>query len=196
MTTFTEISIYVIQALANIYLLILLLRLLLQLCKANFYNPVSQFVVKATNLPMVPMAKILPAFKNFNMAIFALAILFQMVTIQASVTIYNGTFVPPLSLLIWSLLGMAAMLLNIYFYGLLIVIVLSWVAPQSHHPAISLLWQLMDPVMTPFRKIIPPLGGLDLSPILLFLILNVLRIMVRNIGITTHLPALFVPGIM
>lgn len=196
MSTVTEISIYLIQALANLYLLIVLIRLMLQLAKANFYNPLSQFVVKATALPLTPLQKALPPIKNFNSACLALALLVQLIAIQISALAYNGTLVPIVMSLTWAVLGIASLMLNIYFYGLFIVIILSWVAPQSHHPAIALLWQLMEPVMAPFRRLIPPLGGLDLSPIVLFLLINVLRILVRNLAAQTHVIPLFVPGIM
>ena len=196
MSTFTEISIYVIQALANFYLLFVLLRFLLQISKANFYNPISQFIVKATAAPIAPLQKVFPPFKNINFACLVLALIVQTLAIQSSVFVYNGELVPVLATLIWSLLGITTLLLNIYFYGLLIVIVLSWVAPQSHHPAIALIWQLMEPIMAPFRKIIPPLGGLDLSPIAMFMLLNVLRIFVRNLAVSAQLPPMLVPGIM
>lgn len=196
MSTFTEISIYLIQALANAYLLIVLIRFLLQLCRANFYNPISQFIVRATAAPVAALGKVFPTFKNVNTATVVLAVAVQILAIQTSMLIYNGQFVPILALFIWSVLGMATMLLNIYFYGLLIIIVLSWVAPQSHHPAVALLSQLMEPAMAPFRRLLPALGGLDLSPILIFLILNVLRIFVRNLAASANLASAFVPGIM
>tara|TARA_R110000787_G_scaffold8220_6_gene27499 strand:- start:1579 stop:2169 length:591 start_codon:yes stop_codon:yes gene_type:complete len=196
MSTFTEISIYLIQALANAYLLVTLLRFLLQLCRANFYNPVSQFIVKATAAPLIVLAKVFPTIKNVNTAALALAMAVPILAIQSSVLIYNGQFVPILPMLIWSLLGMATMLLNIYFYGLLIIIILSWVAPQSHHPAVALLSQLMEPAMAPFRRLLPALGGLDLSPILIFLLLNVLKIFIHNLAVSANLASAFVPGIM
>lgn len=196
MSTFTEIAIYLIQAVANFYLLLVLLRFLLQICKANFYNPISQFVVKATAVPMTPLQKIFPAFNNINSACIVLAIIVQLAAILGSALVYNGTLVPIATLLTWALLGIATLLLNIYFYGLLIAIVLSWIAPQNHHPAIALLWQLIEPVMAPFRKLIPSLGGIDLSPILVFMLLNVLRIFIRSLAVSASLPPLFVPGIM
>lgn len=196
MNTFTEVGIYLIQTLANLYLFFILVRFLLQLCKANFYNPISQFVVKATALPITHLQKFCPAMGNFDTSTIALAMLLQAFAIQGSILIYSNELIPIMSLLSWSVLGVVTMLLNIYFYGLLIVIVLSWVAPHSQHPAIAILWQLMDPVMIPFRRLLPAMGGIDLSPILMFMLLNVLRIFVRNIAAATHLPAMFVPGIM
>ena len=196
MSTVTEISIYLIQAIANLYLLIVLIRLMLQLAKANFYNPLSQFVVKATALPLTPLQKLFPPIKNFNSGCLVLALLVQLVAIQASALVHSGTLIPIIMSLSWAVVGIASLILSIYFYGLFIVIILSWVAPQSHHPAIALLWQLMEPVMAPFRRLIPPMGGLDLSPIVLFLLINVLRIFVRNVAGATQVIPLFVPGIM
>lgn len=196
MNTFSEIGIYLIQATVSLYLLIVLLRFLLQLCRANFFNPVSQFVVKATAPPLAPLQKIFPAFNTFNSAALALALLLQILAIQGSMLIYSGNLLPVTLLLAWSAIGIGSMLINIYLYGLLIAIVLSWIAPQSQHPAIALIWQLADPVMSPFRKILPPMGGLDFSPILILLLLNVLRIVITNLAQATHLPPLIVPGIM
>ncbi len=196
MNTMTEIGIYLIQTVANIYLLFVLLRLLLQICKANFYNPISQFLVKATALPMEPLQKVFPSFGNFNTACLVLALIVQIIAIQGSALVYNGTLIPIVLLLSWALLGIASLLLNIYYYGLFIVIIISWVAPQSRHPAIALLWQLTEPVMAPIRKLIPPLGGLDLSIIPVFILLHVLRIIVRNFAASMSLVPSFVPGIM
>ncbi len=87
------------------------------------------------------------------------------------------------------------MLINIYIYGLLAAIILSWVAPHNPHPAIGLLWQLMEPVLAPFRRLLPAMGGLDLSPILVFLVLNVLRIFISHAASAAQLPTWAVPGI-
>jgi YggT family protein len=80
-------------------------------------------------------------------------------------------------------------LINIYFFAILAAIVLSWIAPRSHHPAIALLYQLTEPVMAPVRRLLPPLGGLDLSPILVFLAINVLEILLHGIANAIRLPA-------
>lgn len=102
---------------------------------------------------------------------------------------------PPniLLLLVWSVLGVVALLVNIYFFALLAMIILSWVAPGSHHPAIYLLHQITEPVMAPFRKALPPMGGMDFSPILLFILINVVQIALRHMaaGVGLH-PALVI----
>lgn len=196
MNTTQQIVIYIIQAAASFYLLVVMVRFLLQLCRANFYNPVSQFIVKATILPLSVLQKVIPSFKNVNFACLGLALVVQILAIEASALVINGQLLPVVLTLVWAFVGIASLLLNIYFYGLLIAIVLSWVAPNSHQPAIALLWQLMDPVMKPFRQLLPPLGGLDLSPILIFLLLNVLRIFIHNTATGLGIAGAIVPGIM
>jgi len=95
----------------------------------------------------------------------------------------------------WGAVGAISLVLNLYLYGLLVIIIVSWVAPQSQHPILLLLNQLLAPVMEPFRRIIPSLGGLDLSPIFMFLVINMLQIFVRGLAAYLQLPPPIVPGI-
>jgi len=99
-----------------------------------------------------------------------------------------------LQALIWSALGAVGLLINIIFYSVLAIIVVSFLAPQSSHPAVEFLWQLTEPVMAPLRSIIPPMGGLDFSPILLFIGINVIRVSLANMAVAVGMPA-FVIGI-
>lgn len=195
MSTIIQVSTYLIQAAAGLYLGIILVRLLLQLSRADFYNPLSQFVVKATAAPLAVLRRVIPPIKQFDTASLVLAVLLQWLAIQATVTINGGGFINPLYCLEWGLLGIISLTLNMYFYGLLAAIVISWVAPQSRHPAVSLVWQIMEPIMGPFRRVIPSLGGLDLSPLLIFIVINMLRIFIANVAGAVMLPAGFVPGI-
>jgi YggT family protein len=128
---------------------------------------------------------------GIDLATLLLAVLLQIAGI-AAVLLLNGYGLPGIvPLLIWGVLGVLGLLVNLYFFGLLAMIVLSWVAPGSGHPAVALLYQLTEPVMAPFRRLLPPLGGLDLSPILVFILINVIQIALRNVaaGVGLH-PAL------
>ena len=98
------------------------------------------------------------------------------------VLIQTGAMLAPLPLLLVGVLGLASYLLKIYFFALLAMIVLSWIAPGGNHPALYLLHQITEPVMAPFRKVLPAMGGLDFSPILVFIIINVLQIVLRNLA--------------
>ena len=193
MGAITEITGYLVQTLVSMYLIVMLLRFLLQLARADFYNPISQFLVKATNPLVVPMRRVIPGFGGLDLATLVLALLLQVAAI-VSLLLVNGLALPnPLLIVVWAAMGVIGLLINIYFFGLLAMIILSWIAPGSRHPAIFLLHQITEPVMAPVRKLLPPMGGLDLSPILVFILINVLQIALRHMAASTGLhPALVI----
>ncbi len=195
MNTFVQAGTFLVQSLGSIYLAVVILRFLLQLVRADFYNPISRFLVKATHLPSQPLRKLLPTYRSFDMASLVLAILVQWLVIQLTATINGAGIVNVFIALSWGAVGVLSLILNLYLYGLLVIIIVSWVAPQSQHPVLLLLNQLIGPAMAPFRRIIPPLGGLDLSPIFMFLVINMLQIFVRGIAGYLQLPPQIVPGI-
>jgi YggT family protein len=193
MTALNEIFGYLIQTLLSLYLLAMLLRFLLQLARADFYNPICQFLVKVTNPLVIPLRKVIPGFAGLDMASLLLALLLQLAGIVALLLI-NGLGLPNILLLLaWSALGVVSLLVNIYFFALLAMIILSWIAPQSRNPAVFLLFQITEPVMAPFRKALPAMGGMDFSPILVFILINVIQIALRHLaaGIGLH-PALVI----
>ena len=193
MTALNEILGYLVQTLLSLYLLAMLLRFLLQLVRADFYNPICQFLVKVTNPLVLPLRKVIPGFAGLDMASLLLALLLQIAGIAALLLIHGVGLPNPLLLLVWSVLGIIGLLVNIYFFALLAMIILSWVAPGSKNPAIYLLFQITEPVMAPFRKALPPMGGMDFSPILLFILINVIQIALRHMaaGVGLH-PALVI----
>lgn len=194
MDAMKEIGLYLIQTLGSLYLTIVVLRFLFQVVKADFYNPISQFIVKATNPLLLPLRRIIPGLMGIDLASLVLALILQFIVINISALLYGG-FVNPIHALTWGLVGIFSLMVEMYFWGLIAMIIISWVAPQSYHPAVLLLRQLVEPVMTPFRKLLPPMGGLDLSPLLAFMALNVVRIVVSHLANSTGLPAGLVLGI-
>lgn len=195
MSAMNDILIYLIQTLLNLFLLAMLLRFLLQLVRADFYNPISQFLVKATNPLVLPMRKIVPGFGGLDMASLLLALLLQLLGIVAILVIGDLGLPPILLLLVWSLLGVIGLLVNIYFFALLAMIILSWISPGGNNPAVYLLFQITEPVMAPFRKLLPAMGGLDFSPILLFILINVIQIALRHLAAGVGLHPSLVLGI-
>lgn len=193
MGALNEIFVYLIQTAISLYLMAMLLRFLLQLVRADFYNPISQFLVKITNPLVIPMRKLVPGLAGIDLSSLLLCILLQLLGIVALLLISGLGFPNFLLLVAWSALGVVALLVNIYFFALLAMIILSWVAPASRHPAILLLHQITEPVMAPFRKALPPMGGMDFSPILVFILINIVQISLRHMaaGIGLH-PALVI----
>ena len=183
-----EILVYLVQTALTLYLLAVLLRFLLQLVRADFYNPISQFLVKATNPLVIPLRKIIPSVGGMDLSSLVLAVVLQMAGIAFLLVLFDISLPNPGLLIAWSVLGIVGLLVNIYFFALLAMIILSWVAPGGTNPALYLLYQLTEPVMAPFRKVLPPMGGLDLSPILVFILINIINIILRNLaaGIGLH----------
>ncbi|RMT76855.1 putative integral membrane protein, YGGT family [Pseudomonas viridiflava] len=173
-------AIYVLQTLGSLYLLIILLRFVLQLVRANFYNPLSQFIVKATQPLLKPLRRIIPSVFGLDMSSLVLAIIVQMILMALTLLLMFGTTGDPLHLLLWSIISVTALFLKIFFFALIISVILSWVAPGSHNPGAELVNQICEPALAPFRKIVPNLGGLDISPILAFLVLKLLDMLVIN----------------
>ena len=195
MNAINEITLYLIQTVIGIYLLIMLMRFVLQLSLADFYNPICQFLVRATNPLVVPLRRVLPARGRLDFASLVLAILIQLLGIIL-IIVMNGFSLPSFSLLLaWSVVAVTGLLVKIYFFALLGMIILSWIAPGTSNPAAYLMYQITEPMMAPFRRLIPPMGGLDFSPIVLFILINVVQIALRNFAAGLGLHPSLVMGI-
>ncbi|MBC3384058.1 MULTISPECIES: YggT family protein [Pseudomonas] len=182
-------AVYVLQTLGSLYLLIVLLRFVLQLVRANFYNPLCQFIVKATQPLLKPLRRIIPSLFGLDMSSLVLAILVQLALMALTLLLTYGTTGNPLQLLIWSIIGVTALFLKIFFFAMIISVILSWVAPGSHNPGAELVNQICEPALAPFRRIVPNLGGLDISPILAFMVLKLIDMLViNNLAAMTMMP--------
>ena len=182
-------AVYVLQTLGSLYLLIVLLRFVLQLVRANFYNPLCQFAVKATQPLLKPLRRVIPSLFGLDMSSLVLAILVQLALMALTLLLTYGTTGNFLQLLVWAIIGVTALFLKIFFFALIISVILSWVAPGSHNPGAELVNQICEPALAPFRKILPNLGGLDISPILAFMVLKLLDMLViNNLAAMTMMP--------
>ncbi len=195
MNALSDIVAYLLQTVLNLALLAILLRFLLQMVRADFYNPVSQFLARITNPLVLPVRRVIPAYRGLDLSTLLLALLLQMAAIAALLAL-NGLGPPGvLTLLVWSVLGIVGLLVNIYFFALLAMIILSWIAPGGRHPALLLLFQLTEPVMAPFRRMLPSMGGIDFSPILVFILIRVIQIALGHMAAAAGLPAALVIGL-
>ncbi|HBN8232658.1 MULTISPECIES: YggT family protein [Pseudomonas aeruginosa group] len=183
-------AIYILQTLGSLYLLIVLLRFILQLVRADFYNPLSQFIVRATKPLLNPLRRIIPGFGGIDLASLVLAILIQLVLMILILMLMGygvGGFI--MQLLIWSIIAVTSLFLKVFFFALIISVILSWVAPGSYNPGAQLVNQICEPLLIPFRKLLPNLGGLDISPIFAFLALKLIDMLViNNLAAMTGMP--------
>ncbi len=195
MTPLTQVGMLVINTLVGLYLLVVVLRFLLQLVRADFYNPISQFIVKATNPPLIPLRKVIPGFGGIDVASLVLAFLVQVIAIVL-ILLLNGVQPPPLQVAMWSAIGIISLLLKVYFWGLLITVIASWIAPNSYNPVLILINQILEPAIKPVRKILPDMGGIDISPIIMFLLIQVIEILlVKGLAQASGMPSGLVMGI-
>ena len=165
---------YVVSFVLQIAAFLFVVRFLLQACKVDFYNPISQGIVKATDIFLRPLRRLIPGYKNLDLTAFFAAIVVYLVMLGALAAI-NGQQLGIGLMLSESILRVILLNLFIIKWSILIAIIASWIAPGNYHPALALLSQLTEPVLAPARRLLPPLGGLDLSPILVFLILGVIE---------------------
>lgn len=195
MTSLAQAGMLIINTLAGLYLLLVVLRFLLQLVRADFYNPISQFIVKATNPPLIPMRKIIPGFGGVDVSSLVLAVLVQAIAIVL-ILLLNNFPLPVPKILIWSVVGVLSLLLKVYFWGLLVTVIASWIAPNSYNPALILINQILEPAMKPIRKLLPDMGGIDISPIIMFLTIQVLEVLlVQGIARSSGMPAGLIMGL-
>ena len=167
-------AIFIIQTLGSLYLLIVLMRFILQLVRANFYNPLCQFVVKATQPLLKPLRRVIPSLFGLDMSSLVLALLLQILLFVVILMLNGYQAFTPL-LLPWGLIGIFSLFLKIIFWSMIISVILSWVAPGSRSPGAELVYQITEPVLAPFRRWIPNLGGLDISPIFAFIAIQLIQ---------------------
>ncbi|MEJ2669019.1 MAG: YggT family protein [Gammaproteobacteria bacterium] len=166
---------FLIGQLFDLYSYVILARFLLQLVRADFYNPISQFVVKATNPLLLPLRKVIPGFLGLDWSALVLLWAFQTLKIVLLVLI-AGLSVHPVNALIGSLIGCVSLTIGFYLFIIFVQIILSWVAPYQQNPMSLVLHQLSEPLLGPARRLLPPIAGLDISPILVILMLSTLKV--------------------
>tara|TARA_B100000614_G_scaffold71443_1_gene63636 strand:+ start:786 stop:1385 length:600 start_codon:yes stop_codon:yes gene_type:complete len=169
----------IFNTIAGLYLLFVVARFLLQVAKADFYNPISQAVFKATDPLVRVLRSFIPGYKGVDFSSLILAFIVQFIAISVTILLYGGT-IPSIGFIItWSFIGVLNFIILFYYYALIASIVMSFVmmfsGNMNPHPILLLVWQITEPIMAPFRRVIPPMGGLDFSPIFIFLIIGLIR---------------------
>lgn len=173
-------SLILVQTAFDFVLIIVLLRLLLQLFHINFYNPITQFVAKWTSPVIQRLNRYLPTVKGVDSAVIALAFLISLLKFFALVYL-NWKQLPHVSgTLLWAVSDLFRMTLNIFFYSVIVEIIFSWINPLSLNPVREIVHRFAAPLLGTARRIIPPIGGLDFSPIPVLILLKVAEAMVIN----------------
>ena len=187
----------IFNTIAGLYLLLVVARFLLQLAKADFYNPISQAVFKITD-PMVKVFRsFIPGYRGIDFSSLILAFFVQFAAISLTILLYGGSL-PSISFIVtWSFVGVLNFIILFYYYALIASIVMSFVmmfsGNMNPHPILSLVWQITEPIMSPVRKVIPPMGGLDFSPIFIFLVIGLIRNFIyQSFGVNEQIAAVVI----
>ena len=167
---------FIVIYLFDIYIMIVFTRFLLQMVRADFYNPVSQFVVKATTPVLKPLRRIVPGFGGLDNASLVLLALLVIAKIIAWSFINFQAMLPVWPLMLLSLKSIALTLVNYFMLIIFVGAIMSWVV-QGYHPVSAVLFQLSDPIVAPLRRLIPSAGGIDFSPMIVMLGLYFLKIL-------------------
>lgn len=164
---------FVIETVFSVYILVVMLRLLLQLVRADFYNPVSQAIVRVTQPPLKTLRRVIPGYSGVDLASVTLLLALQMIELWL-VLLVLGRDAALAGLVVLSIARLLELLIYVFMFSIFALVILSWIQPNTHNPITGLLDSIASPVMRPARRLLPPMGGLDLSPIVVLLALGVL----------------------
>lgn len=178
----------IINTLFDLYILLVLLRFLLQMLRADFYNPVSQFIVRMTSPPLKILRRIIPSVSGQDTASIVLCLLliyakFLLMRLLSIPAVYIGGQMAPLGvsyagMLVYSVADLIALVLTVFLVAIIIRVVLSWISPGHYNPVVGLVDRIASPVLRPIQRILPPMGGLDLSPLFATLLLVVAKMVI------------------
>ena len=179
MSAISEALLLLINKLGGLYLVVVLLRFLLQAARADFYNPMCQLIVKYSSPLLNPLRRVIPGWGRLDIATLVLALLLGSIATYVMVLL-TGNTLPVGRVVSWAFVGLIALTMDIYFYAMLVLVIASFIAPFNGHPALLLTYQLLQPFYRLAHRLIPPMGGIDFTPLLLMLVIQVLEILVLN----------------
>ncbi len=176
----TNALIFIIQSFAQLYLLVLLLRLLLPWLRANFNNPLAQAILRATSPLVVPLRRIVPAIGRLDTATVVVAFSIQYLTILI-IWALRGWPLNILPIAVTSVVSLVTLTIWLFVVAIIIRIIMSWMGGGAYNPAMGLIDSLAEPVLRPVRRVIRPAGGIDLSPYVAIVFLIALTIVISGL---------------
>jgi YggT family protein len=178
-------GVYLIDTVFGLYIFAVLLRFLFQMVRADFYNPLCQAIVKVTNPALRPLRRYIPAMKGIDTASVVLLVGLQAINTLLVVLII-GANVNPIAILIIAVAELLNKTVWAFMGAILIQVIVSWISPGSYNPVMSVIHALSEPLMRPARQWIPPLGGIDFSPMFVLVALRLVQMVgvapLRDIG--------------
>lgn len=173
-------SVFLIQSVFDFYLFVLLLRLLLQYLRVDYYNPLTQFIIKITSPVVVPLRRVIPGYWGIDLATVVLILIVSLMKLSLISVLSIHHFPNIFGLILWSLGDLLGLIIKLFFYAILASVIISWVAPSNYSPLFVIVQRLTDPLLKPARRLIPQIAGFDISPIPVLLLLQILIILMAE----------------
>jgi len=171
--------IFIISTIAQLYLLVMLLRFWLPWLRADFRNPIAQGILRLTSPLVIPVRRVIPPIGRLDTATIVVAFAVQYLTVLIVLTI-NGVPANIAPVALTTFVNLVLLSLRLFTFAIFIHIILSWIAPGTYNPATAFISMLVEPVLRPFRKMIPPIAGLDISPMFAIIGLMALSILIGS----------------
>ena len=168
---------FLISTLFSLYILAVMLRFLFGAVHADFYNPISQFLVRITNPLLIPLRKVIPSIGKFDSAAMLLMIVLQLAAVTL-ILLLRGEGISSAILIIATLATLVSLLIDVFMFAIIVEVIISWMNPGSYNPVSSLLHSLTSPVLRPIQHFIPSIAGIDLAPLFAIIGLQVLRMLI------------------
>lgn len=172
--------VFVVNAITSLYLLVLLLRFWMPWLRADFRNPLAQGILRFTSPLVIPVRRILPSFGRLDTATVLVAFVIQYLTVLLLLLIM-GITAGIAAIALTALVKLVVLSINLFVYAIFIRIILSWVSQGGYNPATAIITTLTEPVLRPFRRLIPSMGGFDISPIFAIILLLAATIVVNGL---------------
>lgn len=188
---FSDSGTFLIKVVFNIIIILILVRFLLQVARADFYNPMSQTIVKMTSPLLRPFRKLVPGFGGIDLASIILLFLLELVKNTLILAVNSINTIPFTVVIINSLFMLMNTVIMIYILGIIVLVIASWIASGSYNPVLVLIEQLISPILKPVRRLMPNTHGIDFSPLVAMVVLALVQIALRHLNPYSQLIPLF-----
>lgn len=170
---------FLISFLVGTYIYLLLLRLLMQYFGANYYNPISQWIIKLSEPLLKPMRRVIPGYKGIDFAIVVWLLILQGIALLILMALRTGEAAGFMGLVIITIVELFDKLIDVFFFATIIAAIISWFPKlQTRNPVAEIVYLIAGPLLVIARRFIPLIAGFDLSPIVVIIVLKLISIVV------------------
>ena len=184
-SVFTNTLSFMLNAIVSLYLFVLLLRFWLPLFNANFSNPLAQGILKITSPVVIPLRRILPPIGRIDTATLVAAFFIKYLAVLLT-NLMTGRSIGMPAVALTTALQLVSLTINLFTFAVLLRVILSWISHDPANPAVQILHTMSEPILRPFRRLIPPVGGFDISPVF-----AIIGLMALNMFVTGSVYAIF-----